>query len=223
MWPPASLCIGVSVCSPIAARQRGLLFNKKRDQPFNVGALTEQSSGPAPPPPYSQTETEYCQSQSQSQSQLLYEWQFTADQFVLASSPLRLMTSDLIFQLNTCGYSPYVTSSLTRGSVCHLKLLLVLASAVILRSEFRGTHDHILLSQIRDAPQPWGPGPRIYIPQEQGGPVIFPGTEFPFHRLLRLAGLRWRYSTPPPHSIMNWILSVLKVYVIHRTRPRGER
>jgi hypothetical protein len=25
-------------------------------------------------------------------------------------------------------------------------------------------------------PQPGGPGPRIYIPQEQGGPVIPPGT-----------------------------------------------
>jgi hypothetical protein len=34
---------------------------------------------------------------------------------------------------------------------CRLQLLLVLASAVILRSEFRGTHDHILLSQIRDS------------------------------------------------------------------------
>jgi hypothetical protein len=53
-------------------------------------------------------------------------------------------------------------------------LQLVLASAVILGSESRGTHDHILLSQIRD---------------------------FPFRRLLRLAGLRWRYSTPPPHGI----------------------
>jgi hypothetical protein len=29
-------------------------------------------------------------------------------------------------------------------------MLLVLANAVILRSEFRGTRDHILLSQIRD-------------------------------------------------------------------------
>jgi hypothetical protein len=42
-------------------------------------------------------------------------------------------------------------------------LLLVLASAVILRSESRGTHDHILLSQIRDSPQPGGPDPRIHI------------------------------------------------------------
>jgi hypothetical protein len=46
-------------------------------------------------------------------------------------------------------------------------------------------------------PQPGGPGPRIYIPQEEGGPVITPGTGFPFRGLLRLAGLRRRYATPP--------------------------
>jgi hypothetical protein len=33
--------------------------------------------------------------------------------------------------------------------VCHLYLLLALASAFILESEYCGTHDHILLSQIR--------------------------------------------------------------------------
>jgi hypothetical protein len=52
--------------------------------------------------------------------------------------------------------------SLTRGRVCRLQLLLALASTVILGSEFRGTRDHVLLSQIRD---------------------------FLFRRLLRLAGL----------------------------------
>jgi hypothetical protein len=57
-------------------------------------------------------------------------------------------------------------------------------------------HDHILLSQIRDSPQLRGPGPRIYIPQEQGGPIIPPGNGFHFRHLLRLAGLQWRYSTP---------------------------
>jgi hypothetical protein len=40
--------------------------------------------------------------------------------------------------------------SLTRGRICHLQVLLVLASAVIFGSESRGTRDHILLSQIRD-------------------------------------------------------------------------
>jgi hypothetical protein len=34
-------------------------------------------------------------------------------------------------------------------------------------------------------PQPGGQGPRIYIPQEHGGPVIPPGTGFPFRRCLR--------------------------------------
>jgi hypothetical protein len=58
--------------------------------------------------------------------------------------------SNFIFQQNICGYSPYVRSSLTRGWVCRLQLLLVLASAVILRSESRGTRD-ILLSQIPDS------------------------------------------------------------------------
>jgi hypothetical protein len=40
---------------------------------------------------------------------------------------------------------------LTRGRVCRLQSLLVFARAVILESESRGTHDHILLSQIRDS------------------------------------------------------------------------
>jgi hypothetical protein len=64
--------------------------------------------------------------------------------------------------------------SLTSGRVCCLQLLLGFASAVILGSEYRGTRDRILLSQIRD---------------------------FLFRRLLRFAGLRWRYSTPPPHGM----------------------
>jgi hypothetical protein len=42
--------------------------------------------------------------------------------------------------------------SLTTGQVCRLQLLIILASAVILGSEFRGTRNHILLSQIRNFP-----------------------------------------------------------------------
>jgi hypothetical protein len=64
--------------------------------------------------------------------------------------------------------------SLKVGQVCRLQLLLDLASAVVLESESRGIRDHILLAQI---------------------------CAFPFGRLLRLAGLRWRYLTPPPHGI----------------------
>jgi hypothetical protein len=65
--------------------------------------------------------------------------------------------------------------SLTRGRVCSLQFPVVIASAVILGSESRGTRDLTLLSPIRD---------------------------FPFRRLLRLAGLRWRHSTPPPHGLL---------------------
>jgi hypothetical protein len=84
--------------------------------------------------------------------------------------------SAIFFQQNTCFHSPYITSSLTREWACRIHLLLALARAVILMPESRGTHDHILLSQIRDSPQPGGPGPLIYIPQ--------------------------RYSNPPPHGIV---------------------
>jgi hypothetical protein len=49
-------------------------------------------------------------------------------------------------------------------------------------------------------PPIWRVSSPYYIPQEQGGPGILPGTEFPFRRLLRLAGLRWNYSTPLPHG-----------------------
>jgi hypothetical protein len=65
----------------------------------------------------------------------------------LGDKPLETHDQQFFFQLNTCGYSPYVTSSLMRGWICSFKLLLVLASAVILRPESRETHDNILLSQ----------------------------------------------------------------------------
>jgi hypothetical protein len=91
----------------------------------------------------------------------------------LGAEPVETHAQNLFFsQMNTCGDSPYITSSPTREWVCHLQLLLALASTFILGSESRVTRDHILLSQIRD---------------------------LPFCRL-RLAGIRWRYSTPPPRG-----------------------
>jgi hypothetical protein len=97
-------------------------------------------------------------------SELLYDSLFTANQFVLATSPLRVTTSSFFFAPETCGYSPYGTSSLTRGCVCRLQLLLAFASTVILRSESRGFHYLILLSQIRD-PLTWMAGsPYLYSP-----------------------------------------------------------
>jgi hypothetical protein len=81
----------------------------------------------------------------------------------------------IVWQLRVCWFG---APSLTRGRVCRLQLLLALASAVIFRSESLRTRGHIWLSQIRD---------------------------FPFRRLLRLAGSRWRYSIRPPHGYdFNW-------------------
>jgi hypothetical protein len=100
---------------------------------------------------------------SESVSELLYDWRFTANQFGLAASPSRATARMyFFFQLNICGHTPYITSFLTRDWVCNLQFLLAIASAVIHGSKYRGTRNHTLLSQIRD---------------------------FPFCRLLRLAGL----------------------------------
>jgi hypothetical protein len=75
-----------------------------------------------------------------------------------------------IRQLQVCWSG---TLPLTRRRVSRSQLLLALANAVILGPESQVTRDQNLLSQIRD---------------------------FPFRRLLRLAGIRWSYSTSPPHG-----------------------
>jgi hypothetical protein len=49
--------------------------------------------------------------------------------------------------------------------VCRSQLLLVLASAVSLRSDSRGTHDHILHSQIRESPKLEGQVPVFISPR----------------------------------------------------------
>jgi hypothetical protein len=79
---------------------------------------------------------------SESESELLYDWRFTALQFILVPIPLR-PTSSIFFQQNTCSYSPYVTFFLTGEWVCRFQLLLAFANTVILESKSRETHDHI--------------------------------------------------------------------------------
>jgi hypothetical protein len=83
---------------------------------------------------------------------------------VYRQAPWDSRHSNLIFQLNTCRYSPYVTFSVTRGGICRLQLLLILASAVILMSKSHGIHDPILLSQIRDSPNLEGQVPVFISP-----------------------------------------------------------
>jgi hypothetical protein len=50
----------------------------------------------------------------QRERELLYDWRFTV-------KPLEYHDQYSFFQLNTCGHSPYVTFSLTRGWVCRLQ------------------------------------------------------------------------------------------------------
>jgi hypothetical protein len=83
---------------------------------------------------------------------------------IYESAPLTVL---LLPYLNTCSYSPYVTSSLTRGWVCRLQLLLGFARAVILRSESCGSHNHILQSQIRDSPNLQGQIPVFISPRNR--------------------------------------------------------
>jgi hypothetical protein len=72
-----------------------------------------------------------------------------------------------------------------------------ICSVITQWSESRRTRNHTSLSYLRLS-HPGGPGSPIYIPQEQSGPVIHPGIGFSLRRLLRFAGLRCRYSNPPP-------------------------
>jgi hypothetical protein len=65
----------------------------------------------------------------------------------------------------------------------------------------RDSLTYFTLSEPR-LPQPGGPGPVLYSPGT-GDPIRPSGTGFPFRRLLRLAGLRWSYSNPPPRG--NWL------------------
>jgi hypothetical protein len=103
--------------------------------------------------------------------------------------PTTNFSFSLKFSLDCWRVCYFVAASLTRGRVCNLLLLLILANAVTLGSESRVTQDHILLFQFLRLPQPGGPGPRINILQKQGGTVIPPGhwVPFPSHLTTRRA------------------------------------
>jgi hypothetical protein len=87
---------------------------------------------------------------------------------------------EFFFQLDTCGHNPCITPSLTRGWVCRLQFPLNLANAVILRSESDGTHDHILLTQIRDPPPTWRARSPYLYPPGTGWPSYTPMHWDPF-------------------------------------------
>jgi hypothetical protein len=83
--------------------------------------------------------------------------------------------------VRSCGFVDVGRSLWRKEGVCHLQLLLVLASAVILGSESRRTRDRTWLSQIRD---------------------------FPLRRLLRLAGLLC-VSLTVTHCTLNYFTCLL--------------
>jgi hypothetical protein len=129
-------------------------------------------------------------SPSQRSSKLLYDWRSVSQYGLVSSTLVGLATcrNVAVWNLRSC----FVERSLWRedeSAIC---------SVITQWSESRRTRNRTLLSHQRP-PQPGGPCSRIYIPQEQGGPIIPTGTGFPLRRLLRLAGLRWRYSNPPPN------------------------
>jgi hypothetical protein len=101
-----------------------------------------------------------------------------------SASPVRLGEKATIWDLRPifslkcpfgcCECYYFVAPSLTRGRVCNLMLLLVLASAVP-----RDSRPYFIVP-ILETPPTWSAGPCTYIPQEKGGPDILLGTEFPF-------------------------------------------
>jgi hypothetical protein len=118
-----------------------------------------------------------CQSQSQSQSHIATDGQSVSKSWYRAPSGAHDQIFIYVWQLRSCSCG---VPSLTRDWICLLSVLLVLASTVFLGSESLGTWDHILLFLIWD---------------------------FPFRRLLRLAGSRWRYLILPPHGDHSYIKS----------------
>jgi hypothetical protein len=107
-------------------------------------------------------------SQSQSQSYLTTDGQSASLSWCQATIRVRdqflFLLEIFLRQLQGCYF---VAPSLTRGRVCNLFLLLVLASAVPLWSESHGTQDHILLSQFLRLPNLEGQAPVFISPRNK--------------------------------------------------------
>jgi hypothetical protein len=114
----------------------------------------------------------------------------SAGQFVLVSSTHLVLTTRFLLLSDSCGLFIWGAHSDERTG-----LPFTTAAGPRQRSHFwvwvpRDSWPYFTVLDSRLS-QPGGPGPRIYILQEQGGPVIPSSTGFPFRRVQRLAGLRW--------------------------------
>jgi hypothetical protein len=107
------------------------------------------------------------ESRRRSKSKLLHDWR-SVSQHALVSSTLVGLATRYYF-LSECCCLVSVGRPLWReqgATIC---------SVITLWFESRRTRNHTLLPHLRLL-QPGWPGSRIYIPQEQGRPVIPPGT-----------------------------------------------
>jgi hypothetical protein len=89
---------------------------------------------------------------------------------------------------------------------------------------FKFRNNNFLQSKFVSLTSNTQPG-RFMSPQRQGDTVVSPGRGFPFRCLLRLAGLRWRYSSPPPHRIIRPDFKSIKrqgVYLIRVNKNRSK-
>jgi hypothetical protein len=109
------------------------------------------------------------------------------------------------------------------GWVSRLQLLLALARAVILESESRGTHDHIVLSQIRDSPNlegqvlvflsPRNRVARLY-PQALGS--LFVAS---YDSQSYCGGIRTRFHTGSLNLLLQTVLFITHRHGLHRKHP----
>jgi hypothetical protein len=101
----------VDVGRPVGQEDRSVVYNYWWPSPV------QSFSGPSAAGPM----TIFCclGIETPPESKSLCDWRVTANQFILASSPLRPTIRDF-FQLNHCAHSLHVTSSLMRRCVCLL-------------------------------------------------------------------------------------------------------
>jgi hypothetical protein len=98
---------------------------------------------------------------------LCYDKRSVGQCVLVSSTPLEPKEKKNVLLSDSCGFVDVGRPLWQRGRVCPLQLLLALASAVMFRSEFCGTH-HVLLSQIRDSPNLEGQVPPYLYPPGTG-------------------------------------------------------
>jgi hypothetical protein len=134
---------------------------------------------------------------------LIYNRRSVGQSILVSGSHLESVTR-FLFLSDYCRFLDVGAPSMTRGWVYNLlvQLLLGLTSAITLGSKSRRTHNHILFS-FETPPNCRARSMYLYPPGTEW-PSYNPGHWVPFHRLLLLAGLWWKYSNPPPHGYLQY-------------------